>query len=415
MLALMIRRLLILFLLAPAAAFAQVSSATTSSVTVTAALNQNLQADQAGFTVTIESGLNATIDDIMGALQGTGLTATNFSTVFSNQQYTNNGNPANLVLDWTFQLNVPLAGMKTEAAALNALATSLSQGQIPLTLSYSVQGLQTSTQAQVQSCALSDLVSAGRIKAQQIADAANLKIGSVLALSTSVSTMIGPSAITPYVVPACSLTMTFALGQQIANKLTVSVSRTVNAPPDQVTFGAYVVTPANGTLDDALTILSGTGVAAGNLIGVNTLYDQSGLEWQFSMAVPLSKMKDTLAAFQKAQSGILTPSGNPATVFSFSVQGTQLSAQLVAAQNCTNAALVADAQAYARQVAAATGVALNGIVGISDRSSVGASVPSELVAELFPVSGSFSGFLASTSPQTSPQPSCSLTVQFGIS
>ncbi|SPE40714.1 exported hypothetical protein [Candidatus Sulfopaludibacter sp. SbA3] len=341
----MIKRLLAFILLLPAA-FGQINTSS-SSVTVTATLGQKVQPDQVGFSVTVESAATATLSDVMAALQGSALTLANFSSVDSGQQYAASGQLTNLVLDWMFQLTVPLANMTSQMAALQALQTSFSHGQAPLALSYSVQGPQVSTQAQVQSCALSDLFAAGQTQAQQMAGAANLKTGNVVALSSSVSTLIGSSAATPYVIPICSLTATFALGQQPASTLTVSASRTVQVPPDLVVLDAYVSPPQDATLDDVLAALSGTGIAAANLVAV---YGISGSEqWEFSMAVPFSKMKDAITALQKA--------ALQKTV-SYSVSGTQVSPQLLAAQDCSDASLLADAQAQARRVAAAASIGL---------------------------------------------------------
>src|SRR5713101_5729271 len=56
--------------------FAQADS---NSITVNASRNANLQADQAVFNVSVTSGLNASIDDVLGALQGSGITLANFT------------------------------------------------------------------------------------------------------------------------------------------------------------------------------------------------------------------------------------------------------------------------------------------------------------------------------------------------
>ncbi|SPE40711.1 exported hypothetical protein [Candidatus Sulfopaludibacter sp. SbA3] len=415
----MIKRI-ITFLLLASAVFGQINSGSTS-VTVTATLGQNVSPDQIGILVTVESAVTATLADVMAALQGTDLTPSNLSSVYSNQQYNSGTNKPTLVLDWTFQLLVPLANFKSEAAALQALQISLSQ--TPLTLTYSVQGPLVSTQAQVKSCALADLVSAARTQAQQMASAANLKAGSILSLATSVSTMIGPSAAAPYIIPACSLTVTFALGQQAASALTMSASRTVNVPPDQIVVTAYVDTIIGATVDDALAALSGTGITSANLIGFSGGTQNNyfiggnstgpGLEWSFSIHVPFSKMKDTIAALQTAAAVTGT---SPVTAVSFSVQGTLVSPQLLAAQDCSYASLVADAQAQARKVAAAASVPLGGIVTISDTAS-----PSFLAGDFSqiitgaiydPTTGNpFSGSFSYGAPPTS----CGLTVQFGIS
>ena len=398
------------FLVLVSAAFGQINT-TNNSVTVTAGPSQTVPPDQVTFSVTIESGLSLSFNDLIAALKGSGLSATNFVNVYSSQQYSSTSNRPFTVLEWNFQVAAPLSGVKAETAVLKGLQTSLK----PLTLTYSAQAL-TSTQAQIQACALSDLVSGARTQAQQLATAANLVLGNVAAMATYISTRIGPTAPLPYVAPACSLTMTFGGGQTSQRTLTVSASRTVNVTPDQVALAAYVDTTVDGTVDDAVAALAGTGFTAANLLNVSPLYSQSGNEWLFSTTVPLAKITDSLAALQKAQNGVSGTAG-VVTAFSFAVQGTQVSSDLAAAQDCTKTALVSDAQAYARRVAAAAGVALNGILAISDDGSQAVAGAFFAASTLNVVrTGDFSlvnPFLISPFP-VSPQPGCSVTVQFGI-
>jgi uncharacterized protein YggE len=321
-------------------------------------------------------------------------------------KYSSTSNRPFTVLEWNFQVVAPLSGVKAETAVLKGLQTSLK----PLTLTYSAQA-QTSTQAQIQACALSDLVSGARTQAQQLATAANLVLGNVAAMTTYLSTRIGPAAPLPYVAPACSLTMTFGGGQTSQRTLTVAASRTINVAPDQVALAAYVDTTVDGTLDDAVAALAGTGFTAANLLNVSPLYSQSGNEWLFSVTVPLAKITDSLAALQKVQNGVSGMAG-VVTAVGFDVQGTQVSSDLAAAQDCTKTALISDAQAYARRVAAAAGVALNGILAISDNGSPAVAGAFFAASTLGVVrTGDFS---LVNSIVTSPQPGCSVTVQFGI-
>ena len=59
-------------------AFGQLDS---NSVTVTASRGVSVQADQAVFGVFVDSGLNTSLDDVLAALQGSGITVANFSGV----------------------------------------------------------------------------------------------------------------------------------------------------------------------------------------------------------------------------------------------------------------------------------------------------------------------------------------------
>lgn len=405
------KSVLVSLLLLPAV-FGQVAGTGSTSVTVTVSPAQTPAPDQTTFAVTIESSVTTTLDDVMSALQGTGLTLANFSSVSSTLRYSGGNNRPSTVLDWSFQVPVPLTGIKTEVAALNAIQANFSQKRIPLSVSYSLQGPQVSTQAQVQSCNLSDLFAMARTKAQQIAGAANLIAGKPVALSASVSTAIGPSAPAPYVVPACQLAATFALAAAAPGTLTVSASRNVNVPPDLMVVGISVQTTGTGGLDDVLAALSGTGVTATNLVYSSSFGYQPGIQWQFSITAPLAQIKDTLSALQSAQNAVPANNAGPVTSITFSIQGTQVSPKSAATQDCTNAALVNDAQAYARQVAAAASVPLGNIVAISDGSAVGIPTLAYRAAWFDTLTGGAAlGSFLLGSPSG---PSCSLTVQFSI-
>jgi hypothetical protein len=52
-----------------------------NSITVTASNNVNLQPDQAVFSVTVGSGLDTGLDDVLAAVQSAGITAANLSSV----------------------------------------------------------------------------------------------------------------------------------------------------------------------------------------------------------------------------------------------------------------------------------------------------------------------------------------------
>ena len=388
-----------------AAGFGQTTGGTTA-ISVTGTLGQNIQPDQIIFYVAIQSPLTMTFDDVMGALKGTPLTPATFSNVTTVQNYVNNNKPPVITLNWLFQLPVPLASVKDELAALQALATTLGKSQTPLSLSYTAGGPQTSAAAQVQGCALSDLVSVARTKAQQIAGAANRKPGNISAMSYSVSTMIGPSASAPYVIPACSLGVTFGGPQQLPNAITISASRTINVPPDMATIYAYVEDGAITTVDGAVAALPGSGFTAANLVNFYAT-SQSGpppVEWEFFMAVPLSKIAGTLTALQNA--------GSQNTAVTFGVSGTQLSPQLMAAQDCSYASLLNDAQAQARQVTAAAGISLNELISVGE---AGSAIQAGTVGYFGQLSIGVIYDPLTGYPNSPSQPiSCTLVAQYGI-
>lgn len=204
---------LILGLCAPVAlAFGQLDS---NSVTVTATRSANVQADQAVFNINVTSGLNKSLADIVSAVQSVGVTMAHF--VGLNSYGGSSLGPAPS-LTWVFSLPVPLTNVHDIANTLVALQKSIGQNSSGLSLSFTVQNTQVSTQTlQAQTCSLTDLLSDARTKAQGLATAAGLKVGAILAMSSNIAS--GPNAVvavsgilTSTVIPNCSVTVKFALG-----------------------------------------------------------------------------------------------------------------------------------------------------------------------------------------------------------
>jgi uncharacterized protein YggE len=194
----MLRHSVLLTVVSGAFAFAQSSP---NSITVTATRTLNVQPDQAIFQVSVTSNLTTGQSDVIAALQGTGITAANFTSVYSSTQYVNIQYVT--ALQWNFTLTVPLTNLKPTIDTFTGLQMSLSQGTTGLSLSFSVQGLQASPQAQqAQPCSLSGLISDARAQATAIANAAGSTVGSILAVTNSIS---DTSVL-------CSATVKFALG-----------------------------------------------------------------------------------------------------------------------------------------------------------------------------------------------------------
>jgi uncharacterized protein YggE len=212
----MSKRALFLTVLSASLAFAQLDS---NSITVTASRNSALQADQAVFVVTVQSDTNASLDDIVAALQGSGITAANLTSA-STPQLIFTGNPgvgsilAPLAasIQWSFSLPVALSKTKDTVASLTTLQQNITQKNKSLKLSFSIQGTQVSSQAvQSQTCSVSDLLSDARTQAQKLASAAGVTLGTILAMSSPTSNVVVPPA--PYVASAapCALTVKFAV------------------------------------------------------------------------------------------------------------------------------------------------------------------------------------------------------------
>jgi hypothetical protein len=202
-------------------AFAQLDS---NSVTVTATRAQTAALDQALFGVFVDASPNSTLDDVLAALQGSGITMANFAGVGPAQQIQL---PAtgSADLEWSFALPVPLAKTKDTVASLSALRDAIAAKKNGMTLSFSVQGSQASPQAvQAQTCPLPDLIADARTQAQKLADAGGLSLGPILAMSSGLTAnTYTPTAVyaaislariiqtTPAVPSLCSLTVKFGL------------------------------------------------------------------------------------------------------------------------------------------------------------------------------------------------------------
>lgn len=218
----MLRRTLILsFLMSAPLVFGQLDS---NSITVTASRSTALQADQAVFTVYVQSGLNTSLDDVLGALAGSGITLANFNDVYGGNQLTFLTNPFLTTspstapaptIDWSFTLPVAISQIKATAASLTSLQQNIAQKNNGLTLSFRVSGTQVSPQLQQsQTCSVSDLVSDARAKAQKLANAAGVNLGNILAMSTSISSSTGSMPVTQWFDTSgasCSLTVKFQL------------------------------------------------------------------------------------------------------------------------------------------------------------------------------------------------------------
>lgn len=215
----MLRRTLITaFVVCTSLAFAQLDS---NSVTVTASRNLTLLPDQGIFAVRVSSGLNTSLDDILTALQGSGIGLGNFSGVSMAPQFISvgTGQQPQPPLEWTFGLPVPLSKVKDTATTLTNLQQTIAQKNTGLTLSFYLQGSQVSPQLQQsQTCAFTDLVGDARAQAQKLATAAGLNVGAVLAMSSFTSTTVPNGVVItgyPYTSysPVCSMTVKFALGR----------------------------------------------------------------------------------------------------------------------------------------------------------------------------------------------------------
>jgi hypothetical protein len=170
--------------------------------------------DQVRFGITVNTGTNATFEDVLAAVQGSGLGAQNFVGLNSYNLVGPAGTGPAPTIDWSFSLSAPLSKMKETIASLTALRNAVAVKR--MTLTFNVSGPQASSS---QPCPLSDLVADARAQAQKLVDAAGLSLGPILAMSTAAGTssaaVFVPLASFLVGVPStgspCALTVKFGL------------------------------------------------------------------------------------------------------------------------------------------------------------------------------------------------------------
>jgi hypothetical protein len=178
-----------LFLLVVFASFA-CAQLDSNSITVNASHSANLQPDQALFAVFVQSDANTSLDDVLAALQGSGITAANFAGVSSYSPINWNGTTLPPTIQWTFSLPVSLTKTKDMVATLTALQQNIAQNNKSLKLSFSIQGTQVSQQLQQsQTCSIPDLLTDARTQAQTLAAAGGVTLGTILAMSSPTSSV----------------------------------------------------------------------------------------------------------------------------------------------------------------------------------------------------------------------------------
>jgi len=192
----MSRRLLIFaFVISSSLAFGQLDS---NTITVTASSSVTLSPDQIVFSVGINAAVDKTLDDVTSALAGSGITIANFTGVYVYSSLVSI--PAN-TLTWYFTVPVAFSQMQTEVAALTALQNTIAQLNNGMSLQFTAQGTQVSTQLQQsQTCSVPTLIATATSQAQSLAAAAGLRLGNIVKMSSLTSST-----------PVCTMTVEFQL------------------------------------------------------------------------------------------------------------------------------------------------------------------------------------------------------------
>jgi hypothetical protein len=166
--------LITLLLTGASLAFGQLE---TDTITIQASRSVNLTPDQVSFYVLVTADPASSLDQIVAALSGSGITASNLSSMYGAMD-----NQASL--QWSFTLAAPFTKLKVTIASLIALQQSMVKNNSGMSLTFQVQGAYVSPEAfQSQSCAAKDIVAYAQAQAQKVAVAAGLAIGPVVAIS----------------------------------------------------------------------------------------------------------------------------------------------------------------------------------------------------------------------------------------
>jgi hypothetical protein len=189
-----------------------------------------------------------------------------------------------------------------------------------------------------------------------------------------------------------------AFGQLDSDTLTVSVSQSVNLQPDQIVFGIIQIAPPDRSLDEILASLKAAGITQASFSTVSSVPGSPDLHWLFTMAVPLSKMQ--AISLELTAQKIL-----------FSVQGLQVSDELLRAQQCSIPSMFAEIRTQARNITDAAELVVGEVLAISQENpQVGLQQKQPngtiLVARL-------SLFQPVLTPSAAPV-NCFLTVQFKL-
>lgn len=374
-----------------------------NTVTVTASQNASSQPAQAIFNVTVGSGTDKSLDDIVKSLASVGISAANLTGI----TFPSSTTPAvaSMQMQWSFQLSVALSAVKQTSASLAALQSTVAQsGGL---LSFSLGGTQSSG-TQAQSCDFATLIANAQTQAQSFAAAAGSAVGRITGISGSTSQGSGN----------CSLTVTFGLGytgNPGPHTISITASRSASPVPDQLVFLIAVQSPVGAGLDDVTGALTQTGITGANLSSVNTqyTYDAQGshpyLLWSFTLTTPLANLKSTVAQLTAARTAMAKQnSGFTLSAFSGTPQASQ-QAQPV----CSQATLIADATAQAQVLAGTAGVSVGQVTAVDSIAILPATrvvIPETIFVQ--------PGVTSIVYPNFVPTPSviaCSLLVQFQLS
>ena len=155
-----------------------------------------------------------------------------------------------------------------------------------------------------------------------------------------------------------------------SDSLTVIATKTIDLPPEELTFSVVLLTDQDTSLDQVMQALKDTGITAKDLGGVGSSQfgpnpNQTRLVYQFTLTTPLSKFKDTLDKFTAVRRGLIANNSTfELQANAVSITPTEAAREQARLQATPD--LIADARRRADSLARAAGVTLGAIVGIGE-------------------------------------------------
>lgn len=189
------------------------------------------------------------------------------------------------------------------------------------------------------------------------------------------------------------------------NTLTITATRSIAIQPDQLVFGLTVSSGTGTSLNQIVAALASLGITSVNLSGVAN--NSPGLQWSFTLAVPISNLTATINSLTTLQNTITQ--NNSGLTLTFIINGTEVSQQFQQsqqAQTCTNANLISDATAQAQKLASVAGMTVGPILQLFNVPLTGSVVPNNYAVAVL---GIVFNPVTYSAPVT-----CSLSVRFQL-
>jgi hypothetical protein len=171
---------LLILLIAVTPVFGQLES---NTLTITATRSVTLQPNDVTFTLSVGADGSTDLDQVVAAVSALGISSANLTSV--------SGGIVPPAVQWNFTLAVPIAKLATTIGSLTQLQQNITQNNSGLTLTFTVEGTQSSQLSQKlqqsQPCSSADLISDATVQAQKLTAAAGLTLGPILRLSNAPS------------------------------------------------------------------------------------------------------------------------------------------------------------------------------------------------------------------------------------